>query len=248
MQLAGHKHASQCEDLALRRDAVTVLRYVRDHKVTGTQSTGNFPLKVVREVTARFVEPPVLDTTIGDRTYRLRTEDDVWPLVLVHMLLYEGELLSLDPRRRWQVTEFGEQFLVSTPVFQVWRLFATWWYWTDWRIAFPMAGLGEGTPPGFEKATMSHLLALPVETPVPFEAFADRLIEETGLEWTSADKTCHRMLLHGTVKRIVIRLLATFEILEPRYEKKPLDKGTIPKLVEFQVTRFGRDMLKCLAL
>jgi hypothetical protein len=247
LRRADRKHAVQAENLALRRDAVTVLRYVSDHKVVGTQSTGNFSLKVVREVTARFVEPPVLDTIIGDHTYRLRSEDDVWPLVLIHTLLYDGELLSLDPPHRWQVTEFGERFLASSPVFQVWMLSATWWYWSEWHIAYPIAGLGEGPPPGFKRATLDHLLALPVERPVPFVAFTDRLIEKTGLEWTSENKTYHQMLLRGAVERIVVRLLATFEVLEPRYEKIPGSTRTYPELVEFQVTRFGRDMLECLA-
>ena len=41
---------------------VTLLIYLRDNRVIGTQSTGNFPLKAIREVTAGFVDPPVLDT------------------------------------------------------------------------------------------------------------------------------------------------------------------------------------------
>ena len=57
--------ARQAQILPLRRDMMTLLTYVRDTKVVGTQSTGNMPLKAVREVTARFVEPPQLDTTIG---------------------------------------------------------------------------------------------------------------------------------------------------------------------------------------
>ncbi len=63
----------QLEELPVRRNMVTLLTYVRDNKVVGTQSTGNMPLQAVREVTARFVVPPVLEQTIGDHTYRLRS-------------------------------------------------------------------------------------------------------------------------------------------------------------------------------
>ena len=52
------KTIAQADALPLRRDMVTLLGYVRDHKVVGTQSTGNMPRKAVREVTARFAEPP----------------------------------------------------------------------------------------------------------------------------------------------------------------------------------------------
>lgn len=71
---------SCAEQLPLRRDMVTLLTYVRDSKVVGTQSTGNPPRKVIREVAAPFVEPPTLDVTIGKRIYRLRTETEVWPV------------------------------------------------------------------------------------------------------------------------------------------------------------------------
>src|SRR5689334_17841986 len=76
----------QAEKLSIRRNMITLLAYVRDNKVIGTQSTGNMPLKAVREVTACFVDPPQLDTTIGERTYRLRSETEVWSLYYLHIL------------------------------------------------------------------------------------------------------------------------------------------------------------------
>ncbi len=113
------EHAAQAEALPLRRDMVTVLTYVRDHRVIGTQSTGNFPLKAVREMTARFVHPPPLETTTGDRTYRIRSAADVWPLYFLHILAQVGELLEGGPARRWRLTSFGEMFLTTPPLVQV---------------------------------------------------------------------------------------------------------------------------------
>jgi len=52
----------QAEALPLRRDMVTLLAYVRDNRVIGTQSTGNLPLKAVREVTARCQERAEMST------------------------------------------------------------------------------------------------------------------------------------------------------------------------------------------
>jgi hypothetical protein len=90
----------QAIDLPLRRDMVTLITYVRDNRVTGTQSTGNLPLKAVREVTARFVHPPVLETTVGDRTFRVRSEYEVWPLYFLHTLVDVGGLLVGGRARR----------------------------------------------------------------------------------------------------------------------------------------------------
>ncbi|MFQ5855753.1 MAG: plasmid pRiA4b ORF-3 family protein [Anaerolineae bacterium] len=239
-------HAAQAEALPLRRDMVTVLTYVRDQRVTGTQSTGNFPLKVVREVTAQFVDPPQLETTIGDRTYRLRSEDDVWPLSFLHTLASVGGLLEGGPARRWRLAPVGEKFLAAHPLVQVWILLAVWWKQVNWLIAYPFEGMGESLPPRFEEITLDHLLSSPVDTRIPFEPFADRLIENTGLTWTSRDTTYHRMFLHAAVQRMVIEVMADFEVVEPEYQDKPLGEGTISELVAFQITPFGKRLLESL--
>ena len=86
--------ARRAEELPLRRDMVTLLQYVQENKVVGTRSTGNMPLKAVREVTARFVNPPELDQHIGDRVYRLRSEAEVRPLYFLHILAEVGGFLQ----------------------------------------------------------------------------------------------------------------------------------------------------------
>ncbi len=74
------------EELPLRRDVIALLTYLRDNKVTGTQSTGNLPLKAVYEICARFVDPPQLEDAIGEHVYRVRSETEVWPLHFRHVL------------------------------------------------------------------------------------------------------------------------------------------------------------------
>lgn len=232
--------------LPLRRDMVTLLTYVGEHELKGTQSTGNFKLKDVRAITADFVEPPVLDRTIGDHTYKLRTEYDIWPLYFLHVLAEVGGLLEGREARRWHLTESGARFLASPPPVQIWFMLTFWWKQVNWVIAYPFEGMGEGLPPGFESITRAHLLALPVDERIPYEPFADNLIEETGMTWTSQDKSFHQSILRSAVHRMVIKVLADFGILEPEYEEKPLGKSTITKLVAFQVTPFGHGLLKVL--
>jgi hypothetical protein len=237
---------AQAEALPLRRDMVTLLTYLHENRVKGTRSTGNLPLKAVREVTARFVNPPQLDTTIGDRTYRLRSEDDVWSLSFLHTLAYMGRLLEGGPAQPWIVTRDGAQFLAASPLVQVWVLLVTWWQGVDWLIAYPFEGMGESLPPRFEEITLAHLLSLPVSKRIPFEPFADKLIEETRLKWTAPDMSGAQMLLHGAVERMVIDILADFGAVEREYRDKPLGKGTIKELVAFQITSLGRGLLESL--
>jgi hypothetical protein len=45
---------TRAEALPLRRDTVTMLTYVRDHRLKGTQSTGNFKLKDIRAIHGRL--------------------------------------------------------------------------------------------------------------------------------------------------------------------------------------------------
>jgi hypothetical protein len=238
----------QAQVLPLRRDMVTLLMFVRDTKVVGTQSTGNMPLKAVRKVTARFVRPPQLDTTIGDHTYRLRSEADVWPLYFLHCLAEVGNLLAIAPARRWRLTPVGEKFLGTAPLLQVPFLLTTWWYEVNWLVAYPFAGMGDALPPSFSLTMLTRLRSLPIGTPTPFEEFADGLIEETGLTWTAQDSSAATMLLRGSIERMVITILADFGAVKREYREKPLGKGTISKLATFEITPFGKALLDAVAI
>jgi len=232
----------------LRQDMVTLLTFVRDHKVVGTQSTGNMPLKAVREVTARFVNPPQLDTTIGDRTYRLRTEEDVWPLYFLHILAEVGDLLSIARARRWRLTPVGKRFLDEDPLLQVTFLLEVWWHQVNWLIAYPFQGMGEALPPNFEQVVLTHLRALPLETRISFEEFGDGLIEQTGLTWTVPDSEYATTSLRGSVERMVIHILARFGAVELEYREEPWGKGALRKLDALEVTPFGKALLDAVAM
>jgi hypothetical protein len=238
-------HQQIAEALPVRRDMVTLLTYVRDHKVTGTSSTGNFPRKHIRAMTAQFVHPPTLDTTIGDRVYKLRTEFDIWPLYFLHILAIVAGLLSGGPSRRMKLTPEGETFLKAGPLVQVWSLLFTWWKATNWLVAFPFEGIGEYTPPDFEEITLEHLLDLPAETRIEFEPFADRLIQATRLEWGAKESPYARIALHKSIERMVIDILTDFGIVEPEYKVKLAVKDfELKDLLAFQITPFGKYLLQ----
>jgi hypothetical protein len=238
----------QAEALPLRRDMVTLLSFVRDSKVVGTQSTGNMPLKAVREVTARFVKPPELDTSIGDRVYRLRSEADVWPLYFLHILAEVGGLLAIAPARRWRLASEGEKLLGMDPLLQVSFLLTVWWRQVNWLVAYPVGGMGDALPSSFERITLAHLRSNPAGAYIPFEAFADGLIESTELTWTAPDSSYDTMLLRGSIARIVIRVLVAFGAAERQYREEPLGKGTMSVLDTFEITPFGKALLDAVAI
>lgn len=233
------------EELPLRRDVVTLLSYLRDNKVTGTQSTGNFPLKAVHEICARFVDPPKLEDG-EDYKYRVRSETEVWPLHFRHILAAVGGLVTGGLSRRWKLTPLGERFLVAPAPLQVWLLLATWWTQTNWAIASPY-GFEDGyMPPGFSRLTLKHLLELPLGEPASFERFADRMIEDSRMVWNIENQDNARRILRSIIERTVINPLVDFEILQTGYEPHKTLGGDFSQLSTFQITPFGKGLVEAI--
>lgn len=231
------------ENLPLRRDMITLLTYLRENKVTGTQSTGNLPLKAVHEICARFVNPPILEEAVGEHVYRVRSETEVWPLYFRHVLASNGGLVAGGLGRRWKLTPLGERFLAAPAPLQVWLLLATWWTQTNWAIAAPY-GFADGyMPAGFSRLALEHLLELPVGERLPFEAFADRIIEGARLVWPIQDQNSARNILRAIIERTVIDPLVDFGILLVDYEPHKILGAEYPELSAFRITPFGKGLL-----
>ena len=232
----------QAKTLPLRQDMMALLTYVRDNKVVGTQSTGNMPLKHIRTVTAQFVNPPQLDTTIGDRVYKLRTETDIWSLYFLHILAEVGGLLKTEPGKRWKFPATSEIFVKTNELIQVLSLLLTWWHQVNWLVAYPIQGMGESLPPRFNQITLKHLRACLGKGMVPFEPFADGLIKAASLTWTVSSPHTS-MFLQSSIERMVIAVLKDFGAARPEYGEKPLGTGTITKLIGFEITKLGEALL-----
>ncbi len=237
---------SVAEDLPLRRDVITMLIYLRDHKVTGTQSTGNLPLKAVGEICARFVNPPKLEDAIGEHVYPVRSESEVWPLLFRHVLASVGGLITGGLGRRWKLTSLGERFLAAPAPLQLWLLLATWWTQTNWVIAAPY-GFEDGyMPSGFSRLALKHLLELPPGEPASYEQFADRLIEDSRMVWQTENQDNARRILRSIIERTVINPLADFGILKTEYETHKTLGAEFRELSTFQITPFGRGLLEAI--
>ncbi|MDZ7292100.1 MAG: hypothetical protein ONB44_05375 [candidate division KSB1 bacterium] len=240
--------ARQAEALPLRRDMETLLTFVRDNKVVGIPGTGNMPLKAVREVTARFVEPPKLEGTIYGVPFRIRSETELWPLYFLRVVAEVGGLLKPAPARLWRLTRKGQDFLGVRPMLQSPYLLTTWWHKVNWLIAYPFAGMGEALPPFFSLFTLHFLLALPSETLIFFDDFADVVIAQTELTWNAPESSMATSLLHGSIERMVIDILVAFGAMECEYCEEPFGKDTISRLVAFQITPLGRALLEAVAI
>ena len=234
------------QELALRRDVIALLEYLRDNKVTGTASTGSFPLKAVAEFASRMVVPPQLEIRAGDQVFRFRSETEVWPVFFLHLLASASGFIEGGAGRRWRLSPTGTEFLIAPSLVQVWSLFSAWWQAIDWVMAFPFSGLDDGLPDGFEDAARDELLASPASIPVPFAQFADRLIARTGFSWPSPEPDFARKIMQDAIERMVIEPLTNFGGIWPVYETR---EGAGPgqgwrELVAFRLMPFGRGLLE----
>ena len=235
------------DELPLRRDTASLLSYLRDQRVTGTQSSGNLPLKAIRQVAPNFIHPPALESKIGDKVYKIRSEYDVWPVYFIHTLLEVGGLLTGGPGRRLRLTSKGVHFLEADSPVQIWFLLETWWHHTNWLIAYPLEGMGDWLPYNFNLAVLDQLLALPVDKQTPFEDFADRLIQTTGLQWKAPDATHARSSLHWAIERMVISILEDFGAVKREKKEEKFNGYSIRRLHTFTITHLGRDLLEAIA-
>jgi len=237
------KQLALVESSALRRDMATFLSYLNKNRVVGTQATGNLPLKAVREICAQFVNPPALEEKIGDKVYKIRSEDDVYLLYYLHTLANIGGFVMGGQARVWKLTTEGYEFLNAPASLQLSFMLALWWYQTDWRIAFPVSGLDGGLPKGFDSISLKRLLELPVGKSISYEPFADQLIKETCFTWASLDQDASKSIRRSAIARLVIYPLANFGILEYEYKEKLSDGYKSKYLAKIRLTSFGKGLL-----
>ncbi|MBN2541290.1 hypothetical protein JXI42_00330 [bacterium] len=240
------KMTETARKLPVRHDMVTLLEFVRENIVIGTQCTGNMPLKMVRAVTVKFNKPPILDHKIGKHTYRLRSEENIWPLYFLHILAEVGGLLAIAPTKQWRLKRNGVRFMSIDPLYQIAFMLSVWWYQVNWIVAFPFSGMGDELPPLFNYYALEGLLSLTPAIKVPVSDFAGELIEKTGLVWRAQDISFADMFLQSSVERMIIRILNTFGAVECEYQDEQLGKSTISKLQTFKIVPFGRALLESL--
>ncbi|MBI3922076.1 MAG: hypothetical protein HY318_11715 [Armatimonadetes bacterium] len=232
----------------LRKDTVVFLEYLRAHRPVGTQNRGNLPLKAVREISSRFVDPPPMEEIVGEKVYRVRNEEEVRRLVFIHELAFAQVLAGGGRCRQWRLTTEGEEFLELSPSLQLQMLFFAWWLSYNWRHHYPWENLEESLPLTLKPITLDRLVHLPVEESVPFEEFADRLIADTGLVWLAEKQTYAQMYLRSAVQHMVIQPLADFLAIELEYREELVGTGTYETLHGFRTTAPGRWLLNNFAL
>jgi hypothetical protein len=239
------EHLDYAEGVPLRRDVVTLLTYLHEHKVKGTKATGNFPRKVIREITAGFVNPPILDQQIGDREYKLRTEDEVPDLSFIHHFVNLAGLIVGGENKPWRVTYLGNIFLDRTPLEQVWFLTKFWFYDFDWDNCYPFEDvILNDHLYAFQKVLIKVFLGYPTGWPVEItKVLAD--LDQTSPGWISVfcDYKRPDFTQRHYFEKIVVEPFEKLGLFETVKEESELFKGYYD-FTHVIMTNFGKTLLK----
>jgi hypothetical protein len=199
-------------ELPLRRDMVNLLSYLREHNVKGTKATGNFPLKHVRAISAAFVNPLVLDKRIGDRVYKLRSEDDVLSFKRLHILACVAGLIHGGENMCWVLLEQGEVFLSLTPEEQVWYLVKTWFRKYNWLYEYYSEI--EANLHVLKKVVVETLSGYPSRTDISMTELVSDIRARLVMDFGGSDIDSERDRWRRFVEKVVVNPLADFGLLE----------------------------------
>lgn len=244
-----NKEISKLADsLAFRKDMAAFLLFIKENKVVGTRSTGNMPLKMVAKLANQLVNPPKLEHRTGEKIYKVRSESEVWDIYFSHILAAVGQLARISPGRQWRLTSGGKKFLTLPSLIQLCIVLLIWWHRVNWLVTFPVMGIGENLPRNFEFVVLQHLISIMGKDSIAFDTFAYSIVEESGLTWTSQDKTYHQKFLRDAIERMVIDVHKRFGIIESRYEDEFIGKIKFKKIVSFRMTKLGEPLIEAVKL
>ncbi len=240
------ENRAAAEALPLRKDVIALITYIRDHKVTGTQSTGNFPRKAIYAIAPLLNNPPVLDNVFNEVVISFTNEYEVWPVFFLHVLCEVSGLIRGGRSRLWRLTENGQEFLAASPVTQVWTLLVFWWFRVNWLIASPYNLFGENMPENFISDLLALLQEIKPGMQVKIDPFVNRLKNNTGWEQSQSRAYYSAEQYKDVIEDIVINPLESFGILEIQCRQQIKFGHTFDLISSFQITPFGQALIQAL--
>ena len=237
---------SVADELPARRNMLTMLKYLTENKVKGTSSSGNLPLKPAKEISAKFVHPPVWKIEFGDYSSELRSSAEIWDIDFLVILADVGGLITRAPGRRLEVTEVGYEFLSLPPALQTWYMLAVWWTKVNWLVAYPYEISLRQIDFDFVNFVGINLLNLSIEEEIPIEGFIDQLKHRDQWShqrdyWKLPSETSSRL-----IHICAIEPLIDLGILSASNNRDEKFKLRYTNLSAFKMTAFGRHFLEAL--
>jgi hypothetical protein len=238
------KDMEKIQSLPLLTNMRYLLTYLRDNKVTGTSSTGNFPQKVVKDLVEKIgFTHPLLDKDEFSRMFK--NENDVWIIYFVHLLAFWAELIDGGKGKLWKLTAKGENFLKISPVEQLHTLFSGWWFHGYWLITRHRFTRIQYLPPDFPRFLHSVLTSTLTSKSMNFSDFCKKVLTALGYSVHPDAEDYEYRLLCDDLEEIVIKPMESFGFIICKQEEKILRSSIKSmELDSFQLSDCGREALR----
>ncbi|MCX6055589.1 MAG: plasmid pRiA4b ORF-3 family protein [Chloroflexi bacterium] len=245
MDQNGPEDRESMHQLPLRRDAVSLVTYIKEHKVKGTNSTGNLSQKAVQDIAALLVTPPVMKYEFQTLTIEYKNEDDIQSIYDIHLFVYLADLIDGCRGRLWTTTDKGEKFLISSSEEQLFILFTAWWFkgnWSDFRVR---GQVKDGFEIRFLDIALNALLELSCEIPVNYSIFVKRILELSGVTLRAQDMESGFSQLENQFGMDIIDPLESFAVLSTERKEKR-HQFDFAKIETVRLTEMGKKILHSL--
>jgi hypothetical protein len=235
----------EVKSLPMLGTMIAMLSYIRENKVTGTKSRGNFPRKAVLGMIERSPLSIEMLNMIDMAPGNFRTEEDILPVYYVHVLAAVAGWIVGGADKRWQLTRAGEAFLNADPRLQLGLMFITWWYHMDWTITAPIDLSELGIAGEFRSITYRSLISIPVNEEVSSHEFLEPFLKISSLFGGFDGKEIEE-ILSSLLATIVLVPLHGFGIIQINMDVIQTDSIEIPKIKGVKLTPLGKEYLSLL--
>jgi len=221
---------------ALRLDIVALLDYIGDRSIKLTQA-GNLPLKDVRAINDLFIEPEELDDRIGDRVYKLRTEDEAQRVKFLRILSQKAGLTKVR-NNRISTTKAAAHFLKKGSYEQLKLLLVAWLTKDHWgRLTY----WPELLEPIMERAydVAEHISRLPAGERIDYYAFEQSLLSKLHLRFATEDQDSARRFSYMAIAMSILLPLEWFGVVS--LERAEHEYG-YSKIVALRLTDLGKSV------
>jgi len=231
------------ENSPVRRDVVAFLTHLDETTYKATDSLGNLPLKGVRAVNDLLIHPVSLEHKVGDEVIsQVRLVSDVWEIFFLQGIAMIGDLAAFKPGKRITLTDAGRTFLDSSPARQLWDILHTWWWKTDWGMAYNWEMFEDFGQSGLPVITLRLLRDIPVGKRIQ----ADDFIEVLGNMMSSQTQSINPILIKPAMRFMILDILEDLEIAVLKKRTKKLHGMHIEEVIWFKITPFGHELLRTL--
>ena len=237
--------SEEVEKVSFFRDFLTFLEYVEKNEVKLTQR-GNLSLKDLRKIVDLFVVPISMEEKVGERIFRVRSEEELPYVQKIHILAKIMRLVRKRKSRLLICKKSKKQFDLLPRNLQFQLLWSTYWHHLNWAYFHPYGkeNVAEILQDNrdYVKEVFLDLNCKFKGSWVSFSYLSKKLEKDLNLTWYDAKGVNQPHILYLEIESVLIDEFKLFGLVETKREKD--EKWlSLDRLVSFRLTSLGKKVL-----